>query len=122
MGKKTQAQDSASAVLSNDTIEGVARRFRLLGEPARLRLLRELESGERTVNELTEAVGGTQANISRHLTAMFEGGLLNRRREAGSVYYSIGDPTVFDLCALVCKSTRQYLREQMEAFETRAGR
>jgi DNA-binding transcriptional ArsR family regulator len=96
----------ASAPLSDELLEAVARRFRLLGEPARLRLLRWLESGEHTVNELAEKMHGTQANVSRHLTAMHEAGLLKRRREGTSVYYSIADPTVFRLCELMCNSAR----------------
>lgn len=90
--------------LSERLMERIAERFRLLGEPLRLRLLRELEDGERTVNELAEITGGTQPNVSRHLTALFQGGLLYRRREGAKIYYAIADPVVFELCALMCRS------------------
>src|SRR5579863_10269922 len=96
-----------SLPLTDDMLELVARRFRLLGEPVRLRLLERLESGERTVNELASDLQGNQANISRHLSALFDGGLLSRRREGNNVYYAIGDPVVFELCDLVCTSTTE---------------
>jgi DNA-binding transcriptional ArsR family regulator len=103
-------------------VDAVARRFRLLGEPVRLRLLQLLESGELTVNELAGKLEGNQANISRHLTALHDGGLLKRRPDGTSVYYSIADPVVFQLCELVCKSTREQMRTQLGAFSATAGR
>lgn len=106
MGEKPQ-------LLTGEMVDAVARRFRLLGEPLRLRLLQILESGERSVNELAHAVSGTQANVSRHLTALHEGGFVNRRRDASNVYYSIADPVVFKLCDLVCHSTRKYVRQRL---------
>ena len=102
--------------LSDEMLDAIARRFRLLGEPARLRLLRILETGEHGVNQLTEKVGGNQANVSRHLTAMYNAGVLKRRREGTSVYYSIGDPTIFQLCQLMCSSAHEVVRMQLNAL------
>lgn len=103
-------------------VESVARRFRLLGEPARLRLLQLLETAEHSVNELAEKLHGNQANVSRHLTALYEGGLLKRRPEGTSVYYSIADPMVGQLCELVCKSTEDRMRTQLNALNAAAAR
>ncbi len=110
------------APLPDEMVEAVARRFRLLGEPVRLRLLQLLETGEHTVNELAEKLRGNQANVSRHLTAMYEAGLLKRRREGTSVYYSIADQMVFQLCALVCQSTREQIKHQLGALGAAPGR
>ena len=113
---------SQQVELTDDVIDLVAQRFRLLGEPMRLKLLRSLESGELTVNELAEGLGSNQANVSRHLTAMFEAGLLNRRREGSNVHYSIADPVVFQLCELVCNSAREQLRVRLGALGVPAAR
>lgn len=113
---------AAASALSDEMVEAVARRFRLLGEPARLRLLQLLEGGEHTVNELTEKLQGNQANVSRHLTAMHEAGILKRRPDGTCVYYSIADPVVFELCALMCKSTREQLRIRLGALSPRVPR
>jgi DNA-binding transcriptional ArsR family regulator len=107
---------SKGSALSDEMIDLVARRFRLLGEPARLRLLQILENGERTVNDLAAALGSNQANVSRHLTALHEAGLLRRRPEGTSVYYSISDPLVFKLCDLVCNSARKHARGKLRAI------
>lgn len=84
----------------------VAKLFRILGEPARLRLLQELMEGERSVNDLTALTGGTQTNVSRHLKALSESGILNKRREGLKVFYSVSDPSVFEICDAVCRKHR----------------
>jgi DNA-binding transcriptional ArsR family regulator len=112
----------AALALPDEMVEAVSRRFRLLGEPVRLRLLQLLESGEHSVNELAEKLKGNQANVSRHLTAMHEGGILKRRRDGTSVYYSIADPMVFQLCALVCKSAQEQIEIQLKALSASAAR
>jgi ArsR family transcriptional regulator len=90
------------ALVPADQIDAVARRFRLLGEPVRLRLLNVLaEEGEMTVGDLVEATGQRQANVSKHLGLMADEDLLTRRREGVYVYYSIDDPTLSALCLLV---------------------
>ena len=90
--------------LSPAALELVAARFRVLGEPNRLRLLAEMQEGERCVNDLALATGLTQANVSRHLQSLLQSGLLNRRKAGLQVYYSIADSKIFELCDLVCGS------------------
>lgn len=90
--------------LSTDAIELVAARFRTLGEPIRIQLLQALQRGERNVSDLVAAVGSTQSNVSKHLRILQDAGLVGRRQDGNSVYYSIADPTVFALCDAVCNS------------------
>ena len=80
----------------------VAERFRVLGEPMRIRILDALRSRERTVNDLVAATGTTQANISKHLTLLHRLGFVARRKEGTHVFYRVEDPDVFSLCDLVC--------------------
>src|SRR5688572_26146603 len=93
MAKKAQ-------LLSDEAIALVARRFAVLSEPMRLRLLQHLMTGEMHVNGLVELTGGTQANISRHLQTLADASLVNRRKEGLLVFYAIADPTIFQLCEL----------------------
>ncbi len=109
------------AQLTDEMINEIAQRFRVLGEPVRLRILQVLEAGEKTVSQVVEALNGNQPNISRHLSALYEAGILARRREGNSTYYLIGDPMVFKLCDLVCASARAQAREKLIAL-TRNGR
>lgn len=95
-------------------LELVARRFRTLGEPFRLRILQELEAGEKSVGELVAALEGNQPNVSKHLQILSDAGLIARRREGTSIFYTISDPMVFKLCALVCSSETQKSRREFE--------
>jgi len=99
--------------LSDTMTEVVARRFRLLGEPMRLRILQALEAGEQPVHEIVGALGASQPNISKHLQALCQAGLIRRRREGLNIYYSIADPMVFRLCQLVCRSAEEHTRAQL---------
>lgn len=53
--------------LPDDLIELIAGRFRTLSEPTRIKLLDRLREGEATVLELTELIGTTRQNLSKHL-------------------------------------------------------
>ncbi len=97
-------------------IDRVARRFRALGEPQRLRILQVLQQGPRTVGEVVAALAGNQPNISRHLQELHEAGMLRRRREGNSIYYSIGDPVVNELCALVCGCAQREMEAELAAL------
>jgi ArsR family transcriptional regulator len=95
-----------SPALSDEALELIAGRFRVLGEPSRLKLLQALEAGEMNVGKLVEATGLTQANASRHLQTLTEAGILSRRKEGLNVIYFIADPGIFELCHHVCGSLK----------------
>src|ERR1019366_2519811 len=97
--------------LSLEALQLVAERFRVLAEPLRLRILQLLRTGEKNVTELTTQLATTQPNASKHLRLLQEAGFIGRRQAGTSVYYSVIDPTVFELCDVVCTS----LYERMAA-------
>ena len=103
-------------LLSPQALDLIAARFKVLSEPTRLKLLVALETGEKNVTALVDATGATQANVSRHLQTLTDAGILRRRKEGLSVFYSITDPTIFDLCEHVCGSLQKRLAEQAKAF------
>ncbi len=90
--------------LPDDLVELIARRFRVIGEPTRIRLLDHLGDGERSVNELAEELGAGQQNVSKHLAVLVESGMLARRKDGVHAYYRIADDGVFALCDQVCGS------------------
>lgn len=94
----------------------MARRFRALGEPYRLRLLQVLETGDKTVGELVAALDGNQPNTSKHLQILHSAGVVSRQREGTSIRYSISDPIVLKLCDLVCKGAAKRSRAELEAL------
>ncbi len=90
----------------------IAARFRLLGEPLRLKLLAILSGGERNVSELVELTGAGQANISKHLSALADGGLVRRRKVGTSTFYAIADATALTLCDVVCAGLQERFVQQ----------
>ncbi len=102
--------------LTPEYARSVADRFRLLGDPTRLRLIDLLRDGERTVGSLAVELGCTQANTSKQLALLADAGLLARRREGLRCYYSIADAAVFDLCDAVCNSVLQHLDARVIAL------
>ena len=89
-------------------LETAAARFRLLGDPVRLRLLNLLlERGETAVQDLAEATGQSHQNTSKHLRKLAEGGLVGSAREGSQQRYRVTDPSVPGLCLLVCSALRE---------------
>lgn len=103
--------------LPDDLAELVARRFRLLAEPTRIRLLDRLRDGEATVSELADTLDTSQQNVSKQLTVLAEAGLLGRRKEGNRVHYRIVDESVFALCEQVCGAIQQQLRALNEIVD-----
>jgi len=97
--------------LPDDLVDLIAERFRVLGDPTRIKLLDRLRKGEASVLDLTDLIGTTQQNISKHLGVLHRAGIVARRRRGNFACYSIMDEGVFDLCEAVCGS----LQEQLES-------
>ena len=100
--------------LPEPLVELIAQRFRVMGEPMRIRILDALRDGPMTVNELTVALGGTQQNVSKHVGVLAQAGIIDRARDGNHVRCSIGDPSVFELCEIVCGGLRRQLSELEE--------
>ena len=93
--------------LPNDLVELIAERFRALSEPTRIKLLDRLRDGEATVLELTELIGTTQQNVSKHLGVLQRAGIVARRKQGNFAHYWIVDEGVLSLCEAVCGSLQQ---------------
>ncbi len=91
--------------------EAIAERFRILGEPMRIRLLDALREAPATVQELQAAAGASQQNVSKHLGVLLRSGMVSRRKEGNFSLYAIADDGVFELCELVCGGIRRQLDE-----------
>ena len=80
----------------------IARRFKVLSEPMRIKLLDRLRDGGATDHELTDALGASQQNVSKHLGVLLGAGMVSRTKEGTASRYAIADPDVFGLCEHVC--------------------
>ena len=77
----------------------------------RVKLLDHLRDGPATVQDLKEATGASQQNVSKHLGVLLQANLVSRTREGNFARYAITDESVFDLCETVCGGLRRQLDE-----------
>ena len=96
--------------LPDELVELIARRFRVIGDASRIRLLDQLRDGEQSVNELAARLGAGQQNVSKHLALLADAGIVARRREGNHAYYRIVDDGVLGLCDQVCGSLERQLQ------------
>jgi ArsR family transcriptional regulator len=90
----------------------VARLFKAFSDETRLRILRLLLNGELCICELMEVLQLPQSNVSRHMAYLKNAGLVDDRREAVWVYYSLTEPKdKVHACQLKC------LRECFDDYE-----
>ena len=103
------------APLSDRARELMAVRFRALGEPTRLKILERLFRSPASVGEILESVGGTQANVSKHLGVLRAGRLVGGRKYGNRIVYSISDPTLERICSVVCEAVSREARAEAKA-------
>jgi DNA-binding transcriptional ArsR family regulator len=110
-------------LLGEAAVELVAARFRALGDPARLRILNALTARELSVQELVQATGLEQPNVSKHLGLLRREGIVARRSDGNRAFYRIVDPSVLELCEVVCGGLAERLAGALEALprKTRSG-
>jgi DNA-binding transcriptional ArsR family regulator len=102
---------NATTPLPEPLIELIAQRFRVIGEPMRIRLLDHLRGGSATVSELRQALATSQQNVSKHLGVLHQAGIVRREKRGNHAVYSIADQSVFDLCEQVCGGLRRRIAE-----------
>lgn len=89
----------------------VAERLAVLGQVVRLRLVEQLAGGEATPQELADALGLSQQNVSKHLQILHRSGLVTRRPDGANVFYALNDHSTVKLLEDVVDSVAQHLRE-----------
>ncbi len=116
-------------IASDELLNRIAEVLKAMADPTRLKILHSLHNGERCVSDILEVVGGSQANVSKHLSVLKRAGLVDCRRSGLNVYYRIIDDGVFTICRNVCDSLelrvdherRTILQGKMEIADVEAG-
>jgi len=91
-----------------------ARIIAVLANPKRLEIVDLLGHRERTVSELTEALGLAQAATSRHLAVMRKTGIVETRKEGNFVHYRLADPKIAAACGVMNRAVVDLLVGQQE--------
>lgn len=95
-------KDDISALIDKrEHIETAARALKAIAHPLRLKILCVLGAEEECVQDIVEAVGTSQSNISQHLAILRDKGVLQTRKEANRVYYSVCDERTLQLIVLM---------------------
>lgn len=105
---------------NHELLVRIADRLKALSDATRLEILHALEHGERNVGDLLGVVGGSQANLSKHLARMRHAGIVAARRDGTNVYYRVIDPAAFAICRTVCDALEA--RAESEQAMIRDGR
>lgn len=113
----TASTKKVQSPLNPEAAELIARRFRALADSTRLRILDHLRNHEEaSVGEITDALGASQQNVSKHLSALLAEGFVARRKRGTSSLYRIADPGVHELCDGVTAGIESQLAELEAVF------
>ena len=89
---------------TDDELEQLAQRFKILSESSRLKILRSLFNGEKCVTQIVEETNLLQANASKQLKVLNESGIIKCRKKGLQRFYSVNDDTVIMICNVICKN------------------
>jgi len=95
----------------------VADYFKVLSEVSRLQILSSLKGGALNGKEIMEVTGLGQANLSKHLKALTQAGIIRRQPHGVSVYYDIADPMIFELCEFVSDHLSRQMEQRSREFQ-----
>jgi DNA-binding transcriptional ArsR family regulator len=96
----TAVPAQVSLLPPGDAVAVVAKFFRALGDPTRLRLLEFLLNEEHSVSECVAHVGLAQGRVSTHLACLADCGYVAARRDGRHTRYKVADPRVAQLVLL----------------------
>ncbi|WP_217125489.1 ArsR/SmtB family transcription factor [Hydrogenophilus thiooxidans] len=85
----------------DEQIERAAQALKSIAHPLRLKILCVIGEDEACVQEIVDAVGTSQSNVSQHLAIMRDKGILATRKEANRVYYRVADPRTLQLVVMM---------------------
>jgi DNA-binding transcriptional ArsR family regulator len=107
--------------IPHELAELIAARLRVIGDASRIRILDLLRDGEQSVGQITDRLGTSQQNVSKHLNVLLQAGMVSRRKAGTTSYYAVTDPGVYALCEQVCGGLRAQLAELTALVEGAAS-
>jgi ArsR family transcriptional regulator len=91
--------------------------FQALAHPTRIAIMELLQNGELSAGDLMERLGMEQANISQHLAVLRGKQLVVNRKEGNKVFYSVRDPIIIKVLALMRRYFQKHLKESLELLD-----
>ena len=102
---------SNSDLIPEGLMVRVAEHLRILGQPVRLRLVELLTDGPSTPQELSDALGLSQQNVSKHLLSLHRAGVVSRRPDGANVFYALTDRSAVTILRLSVDAVSDHLRD-----------
>jgi ArsR family transcriptional regulator len=84
-------------VFSENQVELATEILKSIAHPIRMKILCFLMEGEKNVTEIEHQFGSTISNISQHLTVLRKAEIINRRKEANYMFYTLKDDKIHRL-------------------------
>ncbi len=91
--------------------------FQALAHPTRIAILEILAAGELSAGVLIHKLGMEQANVSQHLAVLRAKQLVLNRKLGNQVFYSVRDPLIIDVLALMKTYFHAHLKEALGMLE-----
>jgi len=101
MNLETEEYPAIRLMGRTEDIERASRSLKAMSHPLRLKILCVLGDGELSVQQIVEAVGTTQSNISQHLAILRDKGILASRKDANRVFYRVSDARTLRLIGMM---------------------
>lgn len=95
-----------------DNFVRAAELFGVLSTPVRLQIIGELCQKECNVSHLLSAIDVSQPNISRHLSVLYQAGVVAKRRSGSSIFYRIANDSVVSICKVMCAEIGESIEVQ----------
>jgi len=89
--------EALNLISRDEDIDLASRSLKAMSHPLRLKILCTLADQELSVQEIVDAVGTSQSNISQHLAILRDKGIILSRKNANRVFYRVGDPRILKL-------------------------
>jgi DNA-binding transcriptional ArsR family regulator len=96
------SEDTEANFDLNEVFSKASDLFSLMASPSRLKIMHFLCEGEQPVNQITQFVGSSQANVSQQLALLYRSGVLAKRREGANTFYRIQSEQAIAVCRSVC--------------------
>jgi DNA-binding transcriptional ArsR family regulator len=95
--------------------------FQALAHPTRIAIIELLGNRELSAGDLIEELGMEQANVSQHLAVLRSRQLVVNRKAGNQVFYSVRDPILLQVLALMRSYFHKHLNEALAILEEIGG-
>lgn len=102
--------------LTEQNLNDITKMLKALSDRTRLLIMQTLHHGEKSVTEIVEVTKSSQANISKHLKILADAQLVKSHKEGTTVFYSISDPCVDNICNTICSGYTKLMKKKYKAL------